>query len=415
MTKYKIVWLCHFSNDEIKTYFNNSETKESAPWISLLIELIEKRSDIELHIVAPNQFINNDSNFVIRNTYYHFYKHLPFLFRVKKNKYLNYLLTNKLYSYFNVDFKSNYFWIKHKIKKIINEIKPDLIHLHGAENPYYSVGILPFIEKYPILVSIQGFIRNANHNGSKSAYLKAKIKVEEEILRKSKYIGIRATFMETYLKQFNNCAKYFWIQYPYKKTININSNEKDCDIVFFGRVCKSKGIEDLIYALSFVVKKIQDVKLRIIGTNNGSYKTHLIKLAETNNIINNIQFIDFLPTQKDLHYLAMKSKICVLPTYDDIYSGTIVESMYMNIPVIAYKVQGLLDLQNETNDSIVFVEKGNIHELANSIIQLLKNVDLQNKLKYNAYKRVNELFDESLIIRNLLNSYEEIINDFNKQ
>ena len=77
MQKKKIVWLCHFSNTEIKAQFHENKVQEFAPWISLLIEIVSKIENIELHIVSPNHFTNVDSNFKLKGIHYHFYKHIP--------------------------------------------------------------------------------------------------------------------------------------------------------------------------------------------------------------------------------------------------------------------------------------------------------------------------------------------------
>ena len=44
---------------------------------------------------------------------------------------------------------------------------------------------------------------------------------------------------------------------------------------------------------------------------------------------------------------AINARICVLPTYHDILPGTILESMFMKLPVIAYDVTGLSELNDK--------------------------------------------------------------------
>ncbi len=69
----KVVWLCHFANQEMKDYFNTPNVNEMSPWINILIELIKGNTNIEVHIVAPNVFNNLDNNFKQENINYHFY------------------------------------------------------------------------------------------------------------------------------------------------------------------------------------------------------------------------------------------------------------------------------------------------------------------------------------------------------
>jgi len=62
---------------------------------------------------------------------------------------------------FKLDYWSDFRLNKNYIKNIIIKINPDIIHLFGAENAYYSSTILQFRNKYPIVITVQGFISKA--------------------------------------------------------------------------------------------------------------------------------------------------------------------------------------------------------------------------------------------------------------
>jgi len=154
----RVAWICHFSNVEIQNRINpKKKINEFAPWITKGIEEVKKRDDIELFVVSPHRWIDKEVNFTEDNIHYYFFnsgipyygRHWPGFFRLD-------LLTN-----FSVN--------KWKVKRIINRIKPDIIHLHGIENSYYSSTILQFINKYPILATVQGFI---SHQISKDKLVK---------------------------------------------------------------------------------------------------------------------------------------------------------------------------------------------------------------------------------------------------
>jgi len=139
----KVVWLCHFANQEMKDYFNTPHVNEFAPWINNLIALFTAQKEIKLHIVAPNVFTNKDHHTVIDGINYHFYKHIPIPGYIK--------LFKKAHSFLRFENITNFTFTKYKIQKIIDSIQPDLIHLHGAENPYYSAGFLKVADYYPNL------------------------------------------------------------------------------------------------------------------------------------------------------------------------------------------------------------------------------------------------------------------------
>lgn len=397
----KIVWLCHFANSEIKSYFKTPKIKEKAPWINNLIELFRERTDIELHIVAPNIFNNRNQEIVLKGIHYHFYVYRPCL------------ITEKLYPVFRILTQTNFFLVKKKIGRIINGIQPDLIHLHGAENAYYSSGILNLFDKYPVLVTIQGFIRNST---APKILIGKSINIEEAILKKSSHIGVRTKEMSEIVLRLNPKATLHFHNYP----VTIPSSMKDIakpsayDIVFFARINKDKGIEDLIEAVAIVKKQLPGIKLHVIGRVRKRYLFLLEKKIERLHLKENIDFLGFMDTQQDIYRHAINARICVLPTHHDIIPGTVIESMFMKVPVVAYAVGGIPDL-NDKGETVVLVEKNNISALSAAIVDLLKNKDKRDVLSERAYTYAKMRFNNSDVPIDIMKAYDKIIHENLKQ
>ena len=89
--------------------------------------------------------------------------------------------------------------------------------------------------------------------------------------------------------------------------------------MFFARVCKDKGIEDLLLALSIAKQEIPNISLHIIGSISNSYKNKLNTMIQILNLEQNVIFMGFMPTQEEVFKHAAKAQICVLPTYHDIH------------------------------------------------------------------------------------------------
>ena len=391
----KVVWLCHFSNKKIKDFFNTPQVKEFAPWINGLIELFEDRTDIEIHIVAPNIFTNRYQYIKIRNIQYHFYPYIP------------YIIPRRLYNHYLIDARTNFYFAKKVITKIINDISPSLIHLHGGENPYYSAGILDLFGLYPILLTVQGFVRKAS---ARDYYTIKRIKIEEQILKRAKHFGVRTNDMSKVILELNPKAHLYFHNYPL--TIPPLKKDNDTistyDIIFFAKVTKDKGIEDLLEAIAFVKKEKSDVSLHVIGSTNKNYLQHLKNVVKQLNIESNVKFLGFMDTQLDIYKHAIHARICVLPTYHDIVPGTIVESMFMKLPVITYAVTGMPEI-NEKGEVIVLVEKNNIQQLSNEITALLKSESKRKSLAEYAYAYVCERFQHIKIVNDIMKAYDEIL------
>ncbi len=393
--KLKVVWLCHFANQEMTNYFNTPGVNEMTPWINNLIDLFKTRTDVDLHIVAPNVFTNRNCSFVKESVNYHFYPlRLP-------------LIPKKVNTLFKLLFGTDYKFIKSQISKIIHKIDPDIIHLHGAENPYYSAGILPLIGEYPALLTIQGFARKAS---SINKEVKKRIAYEELIIKNIKYFGVRTGDMKEVLLSLNPKAKFFFHNYPFTIPKHTKSNESTFDIIFFARISKDKGIEDLLQAMKLMKRVKPDISLMVIGSASKSYLLKLQLMCRQLQITTNVKFLGFMKTQNDIYKIAVKAKICVLPSYHDINPGTIIESMYMKLPVVTYNVTGMSEL-NEKKNTVMLVEQRNVNQLAEKTIQLLKNTDLQNTLAQNAYTYAQERFNNNNIPNDILNAYQSILTE----
>jgi len=125
----------------------------------------------------------------------------------------------------------------------------------------------------------------------------------------------------------------------------------------------------------------------------------------------NIEFLGFLATQEELHEVVSNAKICVLPTYNDILPGTIIESLFLKIPVIAYAANGVVDLNFEC-ENIRLVEIGNINELAKQINILLDDELARETLSSRAYQYAIRNFDNKMEAGKMIEAYLKVISDF---
>ena len=403
--KLKIVWLCNFVNQEMNSYFNTS-LNELAPWINELIKIFEKQNEIELYIVAPNLFNNKNISFEKKGIYYHFFQ-----YQINNT----YKLPRKLYNfakskcsiYLNISLKY--------IKEIIKEIKPDLIHLHGVEMPRYSIGVIPFLNKVPILVTIAGLISMST--SEKGKWIHKQIKLEKKLLKMAPNFAVRTRYSLEYIKKFNPKAVFFKHYYPYKvpeysKIIDL-LEKSEFDFVFFSRVCKDKGIEDLLYAMKKVVKKYPASKLLVIGKpSSPSYLNKLKDDCISLRIHNNVVFTGFLKSQTEVHKKAINARICVHPSYHDNLPGPIIESMYMGLAIITYNVGGI-DILNDKRESVVLVEKGNVEMLSVEMVKLLYDHKRLQNFVENARQTVKKFYNNNKIYSDIINIYHRILKKSN--
>lgn len=377
--KMKVVWLCHFRNKEIQDILHpRKRESEKAPWILVSLRIAEQDSRFEFHVVAPHPYISGVREFELRGIYYHFFNpYIPFI---------GYPWPR----HFRFDYITNFWWNKRRVRQLVTKIQPDVIHLFGAENPYYSSTILPLVDKYPTILTIQGFISHTTLPRTK--LIKKHISIEQEVIRSIPVCFFRSKTQAKDTREYNPDIELIPNVFgSYELKYDDVPREKKYDIVFFARICKDKGIDDLLVATSKIKQKKPDVSLCIIGSGRiEGYKQKCQELGISDNVI----WLGFLPTRKDVHLTVAQSKISVLPTYHDILPGTIIESMFLGVPMVTYDVDSNPEI-NEDYEAIRLVKAGDTDALASALLTLLQNDEERELLSAMGKKRAYEMFAQS--------------------
>lgn len=398
MEKLKVVWLCHFSNREVQAILRPTHpVGEMAPWITLLAEMCEARSDLEVHIVAPHVYIGRDRHFTLRGIHYHIFR-AAYPFCSLPVPYFDTAL-------FVFNWITDYACIKAKVRRLVLAIDPDIVHLHGAENTYYASTALQFRRKYPVLVTIQGFI---SHSPGRDWVTRHRTRYERRILQTLSHVGYRSDTMAVDIRAINPRACLHWHYYPYRATAPFDV-PKEFDIVFFARITKTKGIEDLLQALVLVRRRRPEIRVCIIGACGHRYLHAVTQVFAE--LQDNLVWAGFLPTQNEVHRLASAARLCVLPTYFDTIPGTIIESLFLKLPVVAYDVGSIHEI-NARDEVVRLVPKGDIPGLADAILDLLTDDERLREMAEKGSARAHEMFDGRTIVADIRRAYEGTIAAF---
>lgn len=396
MKKLTIAWICHFSNDLVQEKLKPWKSKAHfAPWISQTIPIFENRQDIQLHIIAPHEFIRGPKEFSHNGVEYHFF-----------NPYIP-LWGRHWPGFFKWDEWTNYAYNKRVVKSLVQKIAPDVIHLQGAENPYYSSTILPLLGLYPIVINLQRILLSFLSGKSKRA------QIEKEIYDKARNISIRTETMKQDISSYRPDANIHWVRYQPRILEPLNL-DKEYDVVFFARVSKAKGIEDLIDALGIVAKTVPSPKLCIIGGISDAYKAELINRAAKLNLAEDITWKGYLQSAEDVYREASKARISVLPTHNDIIPGTIIESMQLGLPVVSYKVGSIPEL-NVEEESVLLSDLGDIKGLAQNMAKLLTDPVLYDTMSARGIRCIQKRYSGQDVLKQHLDCYQDVILDFKRQ
>jgi len=334
---------------------------EQAPWISMWLADFEPREDVELHVISPNKFVSLYSQATVDGITYHYFNHrMPW---IKKAWPLD------------LDSRTGFILNRLIIRHLVKRIRPDLIHIIGAENALYSSVFFDLCNRYPILIGIQGFAFMAQVRLNSRA--KHRIRTEKRILSQAKYFNVNSDYAGSVIRGLNEHANIYKYPTPFKPEdfpVTRDTN-KEWDCVFFGRVEPNKGIYDVLRALALVRKHKHDVNLLIIGSISGSIKTEIQPLVEKLDLQRSVTFKDRTDTREEVFDLVRQARISVLPSLNDVSPGTITESLLLGNPIVAYSVGAIDELFNHTEKRIHTVERGNVEGLAQEIMDILNDYD----------------------------------------
>lgn len=399
----KVVWICHFSNEDIRKKLPLSKRKnysDFAPWVNNLIKEFEQLDNIDLHIIAPHRgLLKTTYSFESHKIKYHLFK--PDLPIVHKT------IPTKFYLNDNLRYLINRFFIKRFLKRI----KPDIINLIGAENPYYSISALD-IKSTPVYLSCQTVYSNPLrkvHSVSVKPYI---WDVELKIHNKIKYFGCVGRMHRDLVMKNNPNARVFKMFFPLQKPKQVKQLAKKTDFVFFAAgVTKKKGIEDAIEALAIVVKHYANITLNVVGSVNPDYKQHLLDKIKNHHLEKNIIFHGYFPVHADMHQHITSARFALLPVKLDVIPSAVIEAIFLDLPVVTYKTTGTPYL-NRDNQSVLISEIDDITGLADNMLKLLNSPDLALSLRKNAKKFVENEFDNTSSALRLVNNYKAVIDNY---
>lgn len=397
----KIVWICTFSNTEKRSHLSlwKPYFGEYGQWIpNLLKGFHEHLGKLELHVISVEPWMKKTyQTWKADGITYHC---IPEAFPVLHRAWPGFL---------PVDVWTKYRTNSARIEKIVDGIKPDLVHLFGAENPHYSASILELKDRYPTLIDIQGF-------GFREPYFPVSSRKSLRLLIENRILQECKNFCGEYeskdvVKVFNRSAKFFPHYYPVNEQlahdVKSRNGEKKYDLLFVGRMQPQKGILDFLKMVDAVRKKVPHVRAAAVGTIKEYPPAQ--QLLEKLNLSETVEFLNRFPTQEGLFECYCMSRIFVVPTYNDCYPSTIRESAFLGTPVLAYSTGGIPYSNQNGRENIVLVPTGQWEEMSEKACEILRNPEYQKQLSANLGQLAEEEFALEVNVKRICDAYEAVL------
>lgn len=324
-----------------------------------------------------------------------------------------------------------------KLDKIITEINPDIIHVHGSE---MNFGLVAKKWSNKVVLSIQGLI-SPYYNKLFSGYPKKMVAKNNTLMDKLLLRDVNATERrmclqaETEKKIFKN-VKYIIGRTEWDKACSLALNPNRRYFVvneilrsdFFSVVWEPrhntnlfrivttvsnglyKGVES-IYSTAKILKEAGvNFAWDVIGVSSKDYIVSLTESIEGNN-----------HDQLNINLLGRRDAegmICALTSADlfvqvshiENSPNSLCEAMLLGMPVVASFAGGTSSMLDNGIEGVL-LQDGDPYVLAGTIMQVATNFEKYVSMGAKARIRALQRHNPSNVVNELLNVYNQVIND----
>lgn len=186
------------------------------------------------------------------------------------------------------------------------------------------------------------------------------------------------------------------------KINKIDKKRKNNQIFFLGRLIYYKGIDYLIKAMKQALKSVPDAELIIAG--EGELEEYLKQISKEEKVDKHIKFVGKI-NEKQVEKYFNESTVFVLPSIhkSEAFGIVILEALAHGCPVITTDISGTVYAAGKNS---VIVKNKNEKELADAIVSVLKDKQLQETMSKQGLKHVKE-FDW----KNTTDKLEKVLKD----
>jgi len=184
---------------------------------------------------------------------------------------------------------------------------------------------------------------------------------------------------------------------------------KNLTIGVIGRITPIKGHNLFIRAVSKVVRAMPGTKIIIIGQPPQDKEIYLKQLKILAERLNISDSVEFLGHRQDIPELLSGIDLLVLPSVGhEAFGRVVIEAQAAGTPVVATRVGGVVDIIEDRKSGLL-VSPGSVGQLADAMLEVLKDKKLAENISLAARKNVEEKFTLSAMADKTVAVYKEAV------
>ena len=296
--------------------------------------------------------------------------------------------------------------LRRKIKKILLEDKPEIIHFHDY---LFAQCVLPIAKKLniPCCLTIHGIDTSKNLKTKYFKNLKNKIYQDiDKIIIVGQILKEELTYLNIDEKKVIIIPN--GVNLPTsQKNKKLYFHNKKASIISVSNLHEGKGVDLNIKALKKLKDEFPELnwQYKIIG--DGYQRKQLELLTKKNNLESNIKFLGY----RNKNYVFKKlhdSDIFLLPSYREAFGIVYLEAMAFGLITIGVKGQGPDSFIIDGINGYLIPPKDEI-SIKKVLVKILKNKDESIKLSLNGKKHIKENYSWTKHGIKLENLYRNIL------
>lgn len=344
---------------------------------------------------------------------------------------------------------TKYYWnneAKNNFEKMLNDVQPDIVHIHGIRWLTYSIlepcvkhniPVVQTVHDSSFVCPVSTLLKNnktycSNIECRKGNYINC-------VLNNCDKKGFEGSFRNALFDvvalkthSYNKISKFITpsealrqlilnadIGITEDKIVAVNNFLEDSFIqkpvdysnkgyfLFSGRLSEEKGVQYLLEATKNLPKEIE---FHIAG--NGPKEKEFKQFADDNNL--NVKFLGFMQRDK----LLEEYKNCISGIHPcnwfENFPTSNMEFFALGKPVIGSKMGGISEQIEDGVTGFLF-EPTNVDKLAENILKLYNNPDLAIELGKNAKQKALNQYSKDRYYNEILNVYKSVIKNIKEK